>query len=200
MCQMGKPFAINRHTTANRKAIKVPKMKKIGNAWKPTEDCIGGIPLCERYKYLGTWMDSKLTCGAQIYHIKKKAAHIFVKLYSYLAVASADARRDMWQTMVSPLFNSAYVLLQYEPSEANRASLERLQRMTFKKFLMISKSTNSILVLDMMRKDLRKLSYATVTTCKLQWEQRKAFQSITATLPCLALNNSLRGFQMIGVS
>jgi len=138
-------------------------------------------------------MDCKLTCGAQICHIRKKAAHIFVKLYPYLSAASADGRRDMWQTMVSPLFNSAYVLLQFEPSEASRATLERVQKMTFKKFLMVSKRTNSILVNDMMRKDLRKLAYATVTTCNLQWEQRKAFQSITAKLPCLARKNGLRG-------
>lgn len=138
-------------------------------------------------------MDSKLTCSSQICHIKKKAAHIFVKLYPYLAAASADARRDMWQTMVSPLFNSAYVLLQYEPSETNKVVLDRLQRMTFKKFLMISKRTNSVLVLDMMRKDLRKLAYFTVATCKVQWEQRKAALLITASFPCLTIHNSLRG-------
>ena len=124
---------------AHRRARKVPKMEKTGNQWRPTTNNIGGIPLCEKYKYLGTWLDIKLTCTSQINNIKKKAAHIYVKLYPYLVCASADARRDMWQTMVAPLFNADYVLLHYEPSETHRVSLERLQRGTFKKFLMVSR-------------------------------------------------------------
>ena len=99
----------------------------------------------------------------------------------------------MWQTMIAPLFNAAYVLLKYEPSETHKASLERVQKGTFKKFLMISKRTNSVLVNDMMRKNLRDLAYATVESCRLQWEQRKAFQCINAQLPRLAMDNGLKG-------
>ena len=189
---------------ASRRTSKIPLMqntqKKTKNkrptsktSWNPTQRDIHGIPICEKYKYLGTWLDSKLTCGPQLQHIKKKAAHLFAKLYPYLASASSDARRDMWQTMVAPIFNAAYVLLEYEPSESHKRDLERTQRITFKQFLMISKKTNTTLINDMMRKDLRTISRAVVATSKGQWIERKACQAITTQLPCLSETNGLRG-------
>jgi len=194
---------------AHRRATKVPKMEKITeenspgkekkrtkkSRWVPKEKEkeIAGVPICDKYKYLGTWLDPKLTCGPQIGHIKKKTAHIFVKLYPYLSSASADARRDMWQTMIAPLFNAALVLLEFEHSETQRLNLERVRRLTFKQFMMISKRTNTTLVDEMIRKNLRVVAQATVTTCNEQWEQRKAYQGITSSLPCLARKNGLRG-------
>ena len=87
-----------------RKAMKIPKMQKDNRStsnnckgvWIPTQKTIRGVPICSKYKYLGTWLDSKLACGPQIGHIRKKAAHLFIKLYPYLSNSSADARRDMW--------------------------------------------------------------------------------------------------------
>jgi hypothetical protein len=189
---------------ANRRAKKIPMMEKVPTNsnqkknnnkinWMPTHKDILGVPICDKYKYLGTWLDSKLTCGPQISHIRKKAAHIYVKLYPYLMSASADARRDMWQTMVAPLFNAAYVLLEYEPSETHKTNLERVQKMTFKQFLMVSKRTNTTLVNDMIRRDLRRVAQVTVRTCKAQWEERKYYKPIKTRLPNLSRKNGLRG-------
>ena len=44
-----------------------------------------------------------------------------------------------------------------------------------------------------MRKDVRHIAQVTVETCRLQWEQRKAFQCIQARLPDLAVENGLKG-------
>ena len=93
---------------ANRRANKIPMMKllknefdiKNFNKWSPTQLEIDGVPICEKYKYLGTILTSKLTCGEQIALIKRKSAHIFVKLYQYIKNASADGRSDMWLTMI----------------------------------------------------------------------------------------------------
>jgi len=169
------------------------KEKKGLMSWIPTQKTINGVPICDKYKYLGAWLNSKLTAEPQITHIRKKAAHIYVKLYPYLMSASADARRDMWQTMVAPLFNAAYILLQYEPSESHKTKLERVQRLTFKQFMMISKRTNTYLVNDMMRRDLRKIAKAVVTTSKKQWEERKKHQEIDTQLPNLSRTNGMRG-------
>jgi len=51
-----------------------------------------------------------LECNEQILHIKRKAGFLLVKLYPYLNNASADAKKDVWQTMVKPLFNAVFVL------------------------------------------------------------------------------------------
>jgi len=182
----------------NRRAIKPPLMQKSkekrgGIKWTPTQKTINGVPICDKYKYLGTWLDSKLTIDPQISHIRKKAAHIYVKPYPYLMSASADARRDIWQTMVAPLFNAAHILLEYEPSETHKIKLERIQRLTFKQFMMISKKTNTELTNDMMRKNLRKIAQAVVATSKRQWEERKKFQEITTLLPNLSRKNGMRG-------
>ena len=69
--------------------------KTIRKKWIPARKEIEGVPICEAYKYLGTVMTPKLTCGKQIAYIRKKAAHIYFKLYPYLNNATADARRDM---------------------------------------------------------------------------------------------------------
>ncbi len=188
---------------ADRKAKKIPNMSckltvKSNNnnterKWVVHGKSIRGIPYCEQYKYLGTILTPKLSCGAQISYIKKKSAHLFTKLYPYLNNATADARRDMWQTMAAPLFAAAYVLLSYEPSRTNRNNLERLQRGTFKQFLLISKRTNTQLINDMIRKDMVEISEATVATCLEQWEERKLFQKVTRRFPQLTRKNGLRG-------
>lgn len=185
---------------ANRKATRIPKMKlqasfaQKGDAdWIPSQKTIKGVPLCKSYKYLGTHLTPKLSSGPQIGYIKKKAAHLFSKLYPYLANASADARRDMWQTMVAPLFNAALALLYFEPSTTHKNNLERLRRCTFKQFLMISTRTNTELINDMIRKNFQTMAENTVEICQEQWEQRKEYAQISACFPKRKLKNGLRG-------
>ena len=143
--------------------------------WLPATKHILEIPICEEYKYLGTWLNTKLTCGPQINFIKKKTGFLFVRLYSYLVQASADGRRDMFMTMVAPLFHAAHILLHSEPSLAQRNNLEALWRITFKRFLLISKRTNSILINEMIGKDLKDLAYETYFNSKAKWTSRKLF-------------------------
>ncbi|MDR3550464.1 MAG: hypothetical protein P4L31_03555, partial [Candidatus Babeliales bacterium] len=83
---------------AHRRAQKIPKMKRlltVGQVndvqWIPSEKSIKGVPICKTYKYLGTHLTPKLSCGPQLGYIKKKAAHLFSKLYPYLSGATADA-------------------------------------------------------------------------------------------------------------
>jgi len=131
---------------------------------------VKGIPVMKEYKYLGTVLDSKLRVGPQLNRIKKKSGHLYVKLYPYLAQATAEARRDMWQTMVSPLFNAALALLYVEPSKKGREDTERLWRMTFKRFMMIPQGTQTELVNQMMNRNLQSISINTAETSKRKWE------------------------------
>ena len=185
---------------ANRRANRIPKMKFQASStqtregeWIPEQDAIKGIPICKSYKYLGTHLTPKLSCGPQIGYIKKKTSHLFTKLYPYLASASADARRDMWQTMVAPLFNAALALLYFEPSVTHRINLERLRRCSFKQFMMISKRTNTELVNDMIRKNIQATAQNTVETCEEQWNQRKNFNPVSAFFSSSKKKNGLRG-------
>ena len=169
------------------------KGKKVNIQWAPSQKEISGVPICQKYKYLGTYLDSKLTAGPQISHIKKKSGHIFAKLYPYLKNASADARRDMWQTMVAPLFNAALTLLKYEPSKAQQENLVRLWRCTFKQFMMISKRTSTNLIDEMIQKKLKEIADAENERSKIQWEARKDYREIPKNAKAARKPNLLRG-------
>ena len=77
------------------KILKNESKPKKNNKWSPTQVEIDGIPICEKSKYLGTILTSQLTCGEQIASIKRKSAHILVKLYPHLQNANADGKRDI---------------------------------------------------------------------------------------------------------
>ena len=188
---------------AARKRQNIPMMKKTkhvkvnGKSRKgkliPSRGCIEGVPICEKYKYLGTILTPKLGCGEQISFIKRKSGYLLVKLYPYLKNASADARKDMWQTMVKPLFNAALVLLNYEPSETQKENLERTWRGTFKQFMMLNKAAPTELINKMINCDLRQLASNLVEECKIQWEDRKNFQALKPKKKLQKKINLLRG-------
>jgi len=136
-----------------KKPRKVPRKKLV-----PTQESIEGVPICEKYKYLGTILTPKLTSGEQINYIKRKSTHLLVKLYPYLKNATCDARRDMWQTMVRPLFNAALCLQHYEPSKSQKQNLDKLWRKTFKEFMMISKRTGNDMVDEMIAVNLEEIA------------------------------------------
>ena len=131
-------------------------------SWRPETPHVLEVPICTEYKYLGTFFNSKLTATPQIHFIKRKSAFLYTKLFPYLKNASMDGRRDMFSTFIMPLFEATHVLLAHEPSKVHRMQLIRTQRTIFKQFLRISKRTNSVLVEDMIRKNLAEISKKTV--------------------------------------
>jgi len=104
--------------------------------------------------------------GEQISFIKRKLGYLLVKLYPYLKNASADARKDIWQTMVKPLFNAALLMFNFEPSETQKENLERTWIGTFKQFMMINKAAPTELINKMINCDLRQLASNLVEECK----------------------------------
>ena len=56
--------------------------KIMSREWIPTTKEICGIPVVDKYKYLGSYFDPKLTMKSQREAIEKKSNFLFVKLYS----------------------------------------------------------------------------------------------------------------------
>ena len=58
------------------KTISIPivRRKTPMKKWIPAQDQIDGVPICEKYKYLGTILTPKLTSEEQIVYIKRKSA------------------------------------------------------------------------------------------------------------------------------
>ena len=167
---------------APRRAQKIPYMKleisKDGKKeWKATSDDIGGVPILSKYKYLGTILDCKLTMQTQLEFIRKKSGYLFTRLYPYLSNASADGRRDMWRTMVCPLFQGALIHLSTEDSQSHISNFCRLWIYTFKQFMMIPKTTKTSLVEEMIGIDLAEWMKVNAFNSAQKWEARKTRQS-----------------------
>jgi len=106
--------------------------EKTVRRWQSTEKEIMGVPIVDKYKYLGTYLDFKLREESQVNHTRQKSNWIYIKLYPYLVNASADGRRDMWQTMVAPLFNGLLALMGEEKSVANLSQVFTIWYGSFK--------------------------------------------------------------------
>jgi len=125
-----------------------------------------------KYKYLGTYLDPKLTMRNQIDWIRRKSDCMFVKLYPYLVNATAGGRKDMLRTMVCPLFNALLVLTYFEESKSNNQIILRLWHSTFKKFMLIPKTTNTQLVDEMIGIDFEELNFITTQNSARKWFAR----------------------------
>ena len=145
----------------------------LDSIWVPTIRDIGGVPIVTKYKYLGTYLDSKLTMNFQIECIERKSNFLFARLYPYLSYATADARKDMWRTMVLPLFNALLVLLYFEKAKTNSWKVLRLLIGTFKRFLMIPKNTSTALVYEMIGINIPELVAINAVNSEEKWEARK---------------------------
>ena len=103
----------------------------------------------------------------------------------------ADSRRDMWQTMVRPLFNAALIFLQFEWSKARQDELGSLWLKSFKQFLMIPKNTNTELVNEMIGQHISIIRHYKVENALEKWKARKERRDpITQKPEC---TNLLRG-------
>ena len=134
---------------------------------------VDGVPIVAKYKYLGTYFDFQSREENQINFIQRKANWMYIKLYSYLINASADGRRDMWKTMIAPLFNGIIALMGVEDSVARLTKIYDLWRATFKRFMMIPKSTPRDLVYAMIGTDLCEIVKLNSANAKIKWKYRK---------------------------
>lgn len=67
---------------------------------------------------------------------------------------SADARRDIWITLIAPLFKGIAALMSNEFSVSELEEVSFLWKGVFKQFLLISKATSSEVIYQMIGLDL----------------------------------------------
>ncbi|HRP37312.1 MAG TPA: reverse transcriptase family protein, partial [Candidatus Dojkabacteria bacterium] len=171
------PFVPRRATSQKTPFMHyVATQGKENKQWKVAQQSFEGIPILLQYKYLGTILDFKLRMDAQLQKIEKKSNFIYFKLYPYLASASADARRDMWITMVSPLFNVIYANFNTEDSKTalNRASI--VWKKSFKLFMLLPKVTDSKTVKEMIAIDLEERIQETAKEAREKWMVRRKWK------------------------
>lgn len=158
------------------KCIDSVTQKVTHQEWTPALNEINGIPVVNKYKYLGTYLDSKLTMRTQVESIKKKSNFLFVKLYPYLKNATADGRRDIWKTMVVPLFNAVFMLAMFDKSESEVKKINTELLGTFKRYLMIPKTTNSDIVWEMIGDDFDEITKRLKNNAAEKWFARREYR------------------------
>jgi hypothetical protein len=108
----------------------------------------------------------------QLDFIRKKSNFLFAKLYPYLTNATADGRKDMWRTMICPLFNGLLALFYFEDSDTHMGNFFGLWYSTFKKFMLIPQSTNGFIVDEMLGIDPVELIMRTSENAVKKWYSR----------------------------
>lgn len=77
-------------------------------------DTIDGIPVVDKYKYLGVTLTSKLNLEHQLSIINDKARKIFCALYPYFKTGSLRLRRRLYTLYILPHYlysaNTAIIL------------------------------------------------------------------------------------------
>ena len=145
-----------------------------------------------KYKYLGTYFSPKLTMKAQIETIQKKSNFLYVKLYPYLSKATADARKDIWKTMVMPLFNALFVLVSFGQSDTEVERVNTVMIGTFKRYLMIPKTTNSEIVWSMIGDDVNEIRMRMKFNTAEKWFARRKRREPELS-PKIQYTNYLKG-------
>jgi len=64
-----------------------------------------GVPVLPKYKYLGLWLNRKITLDDQLEHIWKKTNFIALKLSPLLHRVLLDYRRNLWRSLLNLYLN-----------------------------------------------------------------------------------------------
>ena len=133
---------------------------------------IEGIPVVDKYKYLGLWVDRKLTMEPQLKYIKEKANFLTYRLYPLLKCTSLDYRINLWKILVRPLFEMMSGLY-YNEAESNKQKTLRLLRKTFKDFTLLKKNVDNVSLDKLMDYDFEQRASESQIIATIKWEARK---------------------------
>ena len=131
-----------------------------------------GIPVVEKYKYLGMWVNSKLTMDLQLEYIKEKAQYLVYKLWPLLKNVPLDYRINLWTVLVRPMFEMLTCMYVREPP-SNQEKTNTVLRGTFKKFALLGKNVKDSTVGALMDFDFGKRASLVVELCRNKWDSRK---------------------------
>lgn len=146
------------------------------------------IPIVDKYKYLGLWLDKKLTLDPQLHHIKKKSGFIRSRLAPLLGGISLDYRINLWTVFIRPLFDQTLSILYAERNHTNPEKVRRLIRKTFKDFTLLPKNTEDKIIEKLSQYNIDHRAANTVEKNTIKWESRKKreepnYQEMLSTRP-----------------
>jgi len=133
---------------------------------------IQGIPIEPKYKYLGLWLNQKLTLDDQIAHIKKKSDFIKNSISPVLSSRSLDYRKNLWDLFIRPLFEFTLPVDFVETAKTRKNNLRKTLKYTFKCFTKLSKTTPDSLIFELCGYDIDKRGKDIYELQTAKWESR----------------------------
>ena len=130
-------------------------------------------PIVNQYKYLGTWLNQKLTVCTQLEHITKKADFIRHRLSPTPYNASLDFRRNLWQVFVLPLYEFISPVYHYEEAQSAREKVQLSLRRSFKDFTGLRKTVKTELINDLMAYNIQHRSRLLCYLSEQKWRYRE---------------------------
>ncbi len=130
------------------------------------------IPVVDTYKYLGMWVNCKLTTDPQLEHIKDKVQFQAYKLWPMLKNISLDYRINLWTVLVRPMFEMLIGLYETE-GKTNKEKIHRLIRKTFRKFTLIKKNVSNKVIFKLMDFDFEERVHKVMQITRTKWDARK---------------------------
>ncbi len=132
-------------------------------------DTMEGIPFTTSYKYLGTWITSKMSMKPQLDHIRKKTDFIVNKLYPLLNEVSLSYRINLWTILLRPLFDQLAQLYTIEKAKSNLLKAERIYKYSFKRFTLLTKRTPDALIYELTGVTLQDRANSITTNAERKW-------------------------------
>ena len=160
---------------ALKKCQKERKLVEVTPKWaKPTllvGSLIDDVPVVENYKYLGVLFDSKLSGNAQMSSMNKKVHFLSFRLAPLLNRVSLDYRINLWKTLVRPLFKASIAIIPQDNLTQLR-KLERNFKVSFKKFVGLSVSTDDDILRKLLNFNIKELAARQEFKASLKWRER----------------------------
>ena len=127
----------------------------------------------DKYKYLGLWLDQKLTVAPQLQHIRKKSYFVSRQLSPFLGKISLDYRMNLWTVFIRPLFDQIMGILYAERNHANPKKVRTLLRMTFKSFTLLPSNTENKVIDRLMKYNIDERAAYMIEKNSIKWDARK---------------------------
>jgi len=149
----------------------IHRKKKITNL--KVGDKLMNYPIVSQYKYLGSWLNQKLTVNSQLEHIIKKTNYIRHRLTPTLYNSSLDFRKNLWQVFILPLYEFTLPIYYHEETKSGKTRVELSLRKSFKSFTGLKKTVNTELVENLMAYNAQERSQILFRLSEQKWEYRQ---------------------------
>ncbi len=132
-------------------------------------ECIEGIPVVQSYKYLGLFIDNKLTGDAHLRAMNQKIGFLTTRLAPLLSKISTTYRVNLWKILIQPLFKPLLAII----GDNNQTRIKKVElqlKGSLKRFTRLSRNTKDEVVERLSRFDVTNLAKEQRDIAVKKWE------------------------------